>query len=308
VSAVRVARSIGLTLAFVILAVSGAYVVIDLARWEWNRAIISALIFLSALVVIVGMLLFRELRVVELRLRELERRRPDSDHPLSLLRSANRSSASRHFRWLERPPRDLGVVVPVLLGAGVVLSFVAYLVERTAGAFAASTLDPRTLDHLATHLPLGDAVVEPDGPTASPRRRHRPVAVAIIVVLTVVSTVAAVQGLRELTQTRPDELTTAGTTSVVLDIRQRRQIRPITDVAGDLWSSCRSRLPPPVRLVGVAPLTDGRVELMLDRSLGRTGRARIEGCFEDYTLDLVLADVVRIESRPTATIDHTSDG
>jgi hypothetical protein len=95
---VRLARSIGFALAFVILAVSGVYVVIDLARWEWNRAIISALVFLSSLVVLVAMVLFRELHRLELRMSALERQGADVVGVLGMLRTTNIAAAGRRFR------------------------------------------------------------------------------------------------------------------------------------------------------------------------------------------------------------------
>jgi hypothetical protein len=72
-------------------------------------------------------------------------------------------------------------------------------------------------------------------------------------------------------------------------------------VAEDLWSSCRSRLPAPIELVAVIPTVGHEVQLHLDRTLGSTGRARLTGCLEDYTLDLVKAEVLSIETSPTPT-------
>lgn len=296
-NAVRIARSIGFALAAVILAVSGMYVVIDLARWEWNRAVISALVMVSALIVLVSMILFRQLDRIEQRLEALERSRHDVD-AIGTLRATNNASARRHFRWLERPPDQLGVFIPVLLGAGVLMSLIAYLIERIAGVFAAATLDQRTSRDLAPDLPLGTGLPTlPDrGPlTTSPTRR--PGTSAMVVVLTLVLSLATVAILRELTQTRPKEVTAAGTTSMVVDIDQRRQIRPLEVVAEDLWRVCRSRLPGDVQLTGITRLDDELVEIEFDRSLGRTGRVRIVGCFQDHTLDLVRADVISVESR-----------
>jgi hypothetical protein len=298
---VRLARSVGFALAFLILAVSGVYVVIDLARWEWNRAIISALVFLSSLVVLVAMMLFRQLHRLEIRMGTLEhQRRTDVlvTDVLGTLRATNIAGAQQRFRWLDQPPDRLSVFVPVLLGAGVVLSFVAYLIERIGGAFAASALDPRTARDLALDLPLGTGVVESDGERAVRESARRPAARAIALVVTMVLAVVLVQGLRELTQSRPDELTAPGATTIIVDIGQRRQIRPLDVVAADLWSSCRSRLPGPVELVAITPTVGERVRLDLDRALGHTGRARVVGCLEDYTLDLVQADVVSIDAAP----------
>jgi hypothetical protein len=293
----QVARTVGLALATVILAVSGAYVVIDLARWEWNRAVISALVMIAALIVLVAMMLFHQLRRIEQRMDALERS-SDVD-TLGALRSANDAAARRHFRWLERPPDGLGVFIPVLLGAGVLMSLVAYLIERIAGLFAAVTLDPRTALKLGTDLPLGAGMPRSpqlDPLTRPPVRRHT--ATVTVLVLTLVLSLAAVVLLRELTQTRPDEVTAAGTTSLVLDIDQRRQFRPLPTVAEDLWGSCRSRLPGDIELTAITQLDDERVRIEVDRSLGRTGRVRIVGCLQDHTIDLVRADVLSVRSTP----------
>ena len=179
------------------------------------------------------------------------------------------------------------------------LSLAAYLVERIAGLFAAATLDPRTAHKLAADLPLG-AGLPPrrrNNPLTRPPVRHR-TATAIVLVVTLVLSLAAVGVLRELTQTRPKEVTAAGTTVLVLDIDQRRQFRPLPTVAEDLWGSCRSRLPGDIQLTAITQLDDERVQVEFDRSLGRTGRVRIVGCFQDHTIDLVRADVLSIESTP----------
>ena len=291
----RIARSIGFALATVILAVSGIYVVFDLARWEWNRAVISALVMVSALIVLVSMILFRQLSRIESRLEALERSRHATDAG-DTLRSTNNAAARRHFRWLERPPDQLGVFIPVLLGAGVLFSLVAYLIERVAGVFAAATLDQRTARDLAPDLPLGSGLpMHPDrGPLTTAPSRHR-TATAVAVVLTLALSIVAVAFLRELTPTRPKEVVAAGTTAMVLDIDQRRQIRPLPVVAEDLWRVCRSRLPGDVQLTEVTQLDDELVRIEFDRSLGRTGRVRIVGCFQDFSLDLVRAEVVSME-------------
>jgi hypothetical protein len=293
----QVARAIGFALATVILAVSSIYVVIDLARWEWNRAVISALVMIAALIVLVAMILFRQLHRIEQRMDALER--SSTVNTLGALRSANDAAAGRHFRWLERPPDRLGVFIPVLLGAGVLMSLVAYLIERIAGLFAAATLDPRTASRLGADLPLGAGLppsAQLDALTRAPARRRT--ALVTVLVLTFVLSIGAVVLLRELTQTRPDEVAAVGTTSVVLDIDQRRQLRPLPTVAEDLFGSCRSRLPGDVELTAITQVDDERVTIEFDRSLGRTGRARIVGCLEDHTLDRVRADVLSIQSTP----------
>ena len=48
------ARKIGILAAVVTLLASGAYVFVYLYRWEWNRAQVSAAIFVAAEVGLVG--------------------------------------------------------------------------------------------------------------------------------------------------------------------------------------------------------------------------------------------------------------
>ena len=133
---------------------------------------------------------------------------------------------------------------------------------------------------------------------AAETERHHPVALFATAVVTVLVAALVVQGLRGLTQSRPGQVTTAGTTSVVVEIEQSRYIRPLETVATDLWSSCRSSLNQTVAVTDLAVVGERTVRYELDRSLGRTGRARLTGCFEDYTLPLVRGDVVSVESIP----------
>jgi hypothetical protein len=298
VSAVRVARSIGLTLASVILAVSGIYVVVDLARWEWNRAVISGLVFVAALIVIVAMILFRQLRSIDHRLSALEEMSESRAHMHGVLKETNDHHAARHFRWLETSTDRLGVFVPVLLGAGVVLSFIAYVVERIAGAFATTALDPLTVRELKTSLPLGDGLVKRRTVGPDSESRHRPLALGIVVAVSVIASFVTVEGLRRLTQTRPSEITSTGTASVTVRIEQRRDPDSIVVVANSLWGACRSRLPSGVRVLWSEQVAPDTARLDIDTALGRTGRARITGCLEDHTLDLVRADVLDITVSP----------
>jgi len=53
----RIARLLWHLLALVVLVVSGAYLLIYLHRWEWNRALVSGLFLVAAEVVLVGVVL-----------------------------------------------------------------------------------------------------------------------------------------------------------------------------------------------------------------------------------------------------------
>ena len=60
----RVARRAALVTSGIVLSAAGAYVVIYLARWEWNRALVSASIFIAMLQVLSTAILAARLRTL----------------------------------------------------------------------------------------------------------------------------------------------------------------------------------------------------------------------------------------------------
>jgi hypothetical protein len=142
------ARLLRVVLGGVTLAASGTYTFVYLYRWEWNRALISAAIFIAAEVAVIGWLLAHRIRVVSDRLDTVVgarhgsvlRTAPSAGAPVPVGIAASQRRQRIHetappprasFAWLARPER-MNVFVPVLLGAGVVLSGLAWVVERVA--------------------------------------------------------------------------------------------------------------------------------------------------------------------------------
>jgi hypothetical protein len=115
------------------LAASGVYTFVYLYRWEWNRALMSAAIFVAAEVAVMGALLSQRLKVVTKRLdaQEANARAQRLEHI-----RASAPPARTNFAWLRRP-EQMNVFVPVLMGAGVLMSGLAWVVERLARATAA---------------------------------------------------------------------------------------------------------------------------------------------------------------------------
>jgi hypothetical protein len=299
-SLARLARGVAVTLAVSVLAVSGLYVIVDLARWEWNRAMMSGLVFVAALVVTVAMVVLRYLRRLEERLGGLLDDTVGSHAVRATLREGDATRAARHFDWLGAPPDRLEVFVPVLLGAGVIVSFITFVIEHLAGAVARRTVDRTTVRSLAVDLPLGAGLRRPvTAPPArrAPRRASRPTSVIAVGVAIVVLVVVTILALRDLTQTRLDDLTRAGSSTIVIGVEQRRTADPAVDIVAGLWSACRSRLPGGIGVTAVVPTGVDEAALTIDRALGRSGRLRIVGCIEDHTLDLVRADVRSVDPR-----------
>ncbi len=125
-------RTIRTLLGGVTLAASGAYTFVYLYRWEWNRALMSAAIFIAAEVAVMGSLLAQRLKVVTERLDAAEKRPEARVVRLERIRTAA-PPPRKTFAWLAKP-EQMNVFVPVLMGAGVLLSGIAWLVERLARA------------------------------------------------------------------------------------------------------------------------------------------------------------------------------
>jgi hypothetical protein len=132
--------------AFATLAASGTYLFVYLYRWEWNRALISGVIFLAAEIAVIGWILNGKLTDLSHRVDDARTRR------IAGHLDTARSEPSTVFDWL-RPDDRLGVFVPILMGAGLVLSGIAWLVERLAKATAGRADDRRLAANLSRLAP-----------------------------------------------------------------------------------------------------------------------------------------------------------
>jgi len=146
----------------VLLAGSGTYVFLYLYRWEWNRALISGLMFLAAEVAVIGWALLSRLAVIDRRLeRSPERHRSVLAH-LDTARGEQRSAA---FAWLRSGRDEASVFIPILMGAGLLLSGLAWCVERVARATAGRSADGVVADQLARlGPPAGGFLDDSDDP------------------------------------------------------------------------------------------------------------------------------------------------
>ena len=122
------------TVGLVTLVGSGSYVFVYLSRWEWHRALLAAILFLVALVVLSLAVVLRRIGQLQDRLTAQAVR---DREPRVLRRLHEAPVAPSPFPWLR--PEDLSrtsIFIPVLLGSGVVVSGLAWLVERLAGSSA----------------------------------------------------------------------------------------------------------------------------------------------------------------------------
>jgi hypothetical protein len=153
------ARLLGIGLGLASLVASGAYVFIYLNRWEWNRALISGVIFVAAEVALATVLLNSRLRRLSAETAEL-REQLRGERTLSRIQ-ATAPPARNHFAWISRPDR-MNVFVPVLMGAGVLLSGLAWGVERLARMTARPALERGLARQLGALTPPSAGFVRPD--------------------------------------------------------------------------------------------------------------------------------------------------
>jgi hypothetical protein len=106
------------------LLAGGFYMIVSLNRWEWNRALFFGLIFLIAEVALATGLVLR-------RLARLEYRTRVDPNVANILRETRPPSPDR-FAWLRDSTKELNVFITFIIGGGVLLSGVAWMVDRVA--------------------------------------------------------------------------------------------------------------------------------------------------------------------------------
>jgi hypothetical protein len=300
----RVSRVAVQLLTLVVTTISGAYLLIYLYRWEWNRAVISGIFALIALLVFEMAVVFGALRSIGERLDRIDgnlERAASARQVAQTISAHNSPDGAQHFEWLRETTGRFTVFVPLLIGAGAVLSGVAYVVERIAGLFASATLDRKTARLLSPDLPLGSGLMTSGRVEATPHKAGPPTARIlgwlISVSIVCLIAVAGINLLADASESRPESLDNQHTTVVDVSIDQKRTQRPDSAVGEALWTACRNTLPPEAQLVSAVDIPGG-VRLTVGRGLGELRRRRLFGCIEDATLELVRASVTSFEIQP----------
>lgn len=283
------AKRLAYAMAIVALAGAGAYVFIYLYRWEWNRAIMAGVLFLAAEIGLGTALVLERLRSMERRLNEV----PETREPLQSLDAIQEAAPPprRHFAWLSDQDK-VGVFVPVLMGAGIVISGIAWAVERLAASTARPVLERRLalrLQPLA--LPAGGLTGTAPAPPAVPRRSLANVFKSLLVLLTLTALLfVAIDELGDLTQNRPDARF-SGRTTIELDLSIRdADLGTPAAAATSLWMACRGTVSSELR--DLSSTGSGSVSLLLEPALGPYSTRRLNGCLEDGTIDGLQATLV----------------
>ncbi len=277
------------------MVASGLYLFVYLYRWEWHRAVIAGVLFLIAEVALVGSAVLERLRSIERRLDTPDGRAQDpsgkpavsSDDILARLEDSA-PHPRVNFEWLSRPG-GTSVFVPVLLGAGVVLSGVAWVVERLARLTARPALERGLSLQLARFsLPSG-ALWGAPAPAPVRRRSLAPHLAAAAVALLLGS--VGVDWLGDLTQDRPDVVLPDRESSVVISASAKGPARSSLEATQALWGACTTQLGAGFQVLSMAEVGPGAVEVVVRPEIGKYAERRLRGCITDGSTDRLGAHV-----------------
>ncbi|HYP23796.1 MAG TPA: hypothetical protein VEV43_09495 [Actinomycetota bacterium] len=275
----------------VVLAASGTYLFVYLYRWEWNRTLIAGIFFVAAEIALVGAAILERLKKMESRIESRVAEPPALAH---IQETAPEPKAG--FKWLTRTG-GTNVFVPVLMGAGFVVSGIAWLVERFAHATARPALERGLAWRLAPlSLPAGGfvggvTVLAPRPSRTKARVKHTLITIAVAAALSL-----TVDALGDLTQNRPDRALPGTSSTVVLEIHTRTADASSVETATRLWAACAGTVPGYIEAPKIASLGSGKALIVTQPSLGEHTQRRLSGCLSDTTLDEVVARVVSVES------------
>ncbi|TDD67031.1 hypothetical protein [Actinomadura rubrisoli] len=304
---------------------TGAYVVVYLARWEWQRALMAGELLLIAMIVLLAMEGARRLAAMERRLTERIEGAARTEGTARTKGTSRTEGTARpsigsvqltavpprrgpyaadppgeeapRFRWLEPDTDAYRVFIPVLLGAGIVVSGLAALVERLATALGRSGVQGGARLPVALTPPSGGVLAgAPDlvPPRPNPKAWLR---AATLVLAAALVTALVVDELAERTQDRADRPVAAPASTLVIEADTRGSTGAATadPLVTRLWEYCRGSTRPYVEGGGAVPLGGGRYALVVRPALGEHALRRMRGCLEDATIDRARFRVVSVQ-------------
>jgi hypothetical protein len=143
------------SLVVVTFLAAAAYSIVSLNRWQWSRALYFGLVALVAEIAIATGLVLRKLA------RTTALARANEEQIAAILREVRRPQ--ERFAWL-RPESMVGrmnVFIALLVGGGVILSALAWVVDRIAANTAQPIAEGRLARDLATiDYPEGGLLVD----------------------------------------------------------------------------------------------------------------------------------------------------
>jgi hypothetical protein len=344
-------RRYGYGLGLLVVSFAATYVLVYLYRWEWNRALISAALLLVAEVALVGVATIDRLRRIEGKLESVSRENQATMAALAVPSSATVSRADAReslgqvvpartvareprsgdlsssgdspifFPWLRDPdePADrFGVFIPILMGAGILLSGIAWLVERLARSVSRTRLggspsDPVGYLSLPPGGPFASAEPPVEDPLADLRLVDRRTSIRRRVAATVGALVIVGPGvlmLADLTQSRSDRDLPADASIVTIDVSSNISgITALSVRAQRQWDLCRDTSNLGLQTSSLLQVDTRRFVGVVTPALGEQAERRFRGCLTDLRIDYVqlrVASIEDVDEQPAAALSRSA--
>ncbi len=136
------------------LLVGFVYTVLSLNRWEWNRALFFGLIVLVAEVGLATALVLRKLGELA--------DRPEIDPRVLQALEEHRPPRPNRFAWLDPADGRTNVFITFLVGGGVAVSAVAWLVDQIASRTGSAARERQLAEQLGRISYPADGLVADD--------------------------------------------------------------------------------------------------------------------------------------------------
>ena len=141
----------------VTLFVAGLLAMQALYAWEWSRAVWMTTGFVAVEVALVGILVLGRLKDVVARMDKANRDADQARHRLV----QSRPAAPDRFAWLQESMGRTNVFVTFIIGGGVIVSGVLWIIDQIARRTATTTKEGRLADDLKSIAPPRDGLVPP---------------------------------------------------------------------------------------------------------------------------------------------------
>jgi hypothetical protein len=198
------------------------------------------------------------------------------------------------------------VFIPVLLGAGVILSLLAHIVERLALATGKPALEHRLAARLhSISLPPSGLLTPAPGAPSSARDAApagQPIGsrvfALVVALLGIFGTIQAIDLIGDATQSRVEPAPTGRSTELTFEVQTRGWVADQDATADALWVTCRNILYRHIDGNEIVPIGPGTYRVLVTPAMGEHGRRRLEGCIEDAVLDRTVGRVVSFVEVP----------
>jgi hypothetical protein len=150
-------RKLTVLVLVITLVVAGLLAGQALYAWEWSRAVWMTTGFVAVEVALVGVLVLGRLKDLGARL-EAERDQDLVRHRLV----ERRPKAPDRFAWLQESMGRTNVFVTMIIGGGVIVSGVLWLIDQLARRSVTAERQGRLADDLRSIAPPSDGLVPPE--------------------------------------------------------------------------------------------------------------------------------------------------